>query len=46
MKSLSKINYLLSSKIHTYSIHLMLKVSINHYQKVKIDLISTTKYEE
>ena len=36
MKLLGKINYLLSSKIKTFSTHLILKVLIHYHQEVKI----------
>ena len=44
MKLLGRVNNLLLSKIKTFSTYLMLGVSINYYQEIKIDLISIIEY--
>ena len=45
MKSLDRMNYLLLSKTKTFLTHLMLEILINYYQEIKIDPISTIKYQ-
>ena len=44
MKPLSRVNYLLLSRINTFSTHLTLEVLIIYHQEVRIDLISTIEY--